>query len=159
MKYVYLGKIVNTHGLKGEIRLISDFKYKKDILKVNNKIYIGDNKKEVIITSYRYHKIYDMITLKGYNNIDQVLDFKGMKVYFNRTDLDIKYLDQELIGFDVFDLRLNKVIGKLKSIRKLKNQELLELDNILIPYNKEFVKEIKDNQIIVKTIGGMVNEN
>ena len=29
MKYIYIGDVVNTHGLKGEVRLISDFEYKK----------------------------------------------------------------------------------------------------------------------------------
>ena len=41
MKYIYIGKIVNTHGLKGEIRILSDFKYKDLIFKDNFKIYIG----------------------------------------------------------------------------------------------------------------------
>ena len=35
MKYIYIGDIVNTHGLKGEVRLISDFEYKKkDFLQI-----------------------------------------------------------------------------------------------------------------------------
>ena len=30
MDFIYVGEIVNTHGIKGEVRIISDFKYKKD---------------------------------------------------------------------------------------------------------------------------------
>ena len=44
MKYVLIGKIVNTHGLKGEIRILSKFKYKDKVLKKHFKIYIGKNK-------------------------------------------------------------------------------------------------------------------
>ena len=29
MNYICIGKIVNTHGIKGEVRLLSNFKYKK----------------------------------------------------------------------------------------------------------------------------------
>ena len=29
MKYIYVGKIVNTHGIKGELRILSDSKYKR----------------------------------------------------------------------------------------------------------------------------------
>ena len=36
MNLIYIGKLVNTHGLKGEVRIISDFKYKADIFKKNN---------------------------------------------------------------------------------------------------------------------------
>ena len=35
MKYVLIGKIVNTHGLKGEVRILSDFKYKDRIFYIN----------------------------------------------------------------------------------------------------------------------------
>ena len=30
MKYIYVGKIVNTHGIKGELRILSDSKYKNE---------------------------------------------------------------------------------------------------------------------------------
>ena len=39
MEYIYVGKIVNTHGIKGEIRILSDFKYKNEIFKENFKLY------------------------------------------------------------------------------------------------------------------------
>ena len=35
MKYINIGKIVNTHGIKGELRLLSDFKYKDKARKKN----------------------------------------------------------------------------------------------------------------------------
>ena len=41
MKYIRIGKIVNTHGVKGEIRLLSDFKFKEKVFKNNFKVYIG----------------------------------------------------------------------------------------------------------------------
>ena len=37
MEYIYIGKIVNTHGIKGEVRIISDFKYKNEVFKIDNK--------------------------------------------------------------------------------------------------------------------------
>ncbi len=33
MKYIYIGDVVNTHGLKGEVRLISDFEHMKKVFK------------------------------------------------------------------------------------------------------------------------------
>ena len=75
MDLIYIGKIANTHGLKGEIRIISDFKYKKDVLKINNIVYVNNQK--YIIKSYRFHKIYDMITLENITSIEQAENFKG----------------------------------------------------------------------------------
>ena len=48
-EYVYIGKIVNTHGIKGELRLLSDFKYKDRVFLENRKIYIGEDKIEETI--------------------------------------------------------------------------------------------------------------
>ena len=56
---VYVGKIVNTHGIKGELRIRSDFEKKELVFKVGNKIIIEDT--EHVIRSYRYHKVFDMI--------------------------------------------------------------------------------------------------
>ena len=63
MEKVYIGKIVNTHGIKGELRILSDFEFKDKAFKVNSEIYI-DNEKH-IIKSYRRHKNYDMITVSA----------------------------------------------------------------------------------------------
>ena len=43
MNFVYIGELVNTHGLKGEVKIISDFKEKDKVFKVGNKIYTGIN--------------------------------------------------------------------------------------------------------------------
>ena len=37
MNKIYIGKVVNTHGIKGEIRILSNFEYKDKVFKVNNK--------------------------------------------------------------------------------------------------------------------------
>ena len=62
MNKIFIGKVVSTHGIKGEIRILSDFPYKDKVFIVNNKIIIDD--KEYIIKSYRVHKGYDMVTLE-----------------------------------------------------------------------------------------------
>ena len=49
MKYVLVGVIVNTHALKGEVRIISDFLYKSRVFKSEMHLYIGEGKEEVII--------------------------------------------------------------------------------------------------------------
>ena len=74
---IYIGKIVNTHGIKGELRILSNFSSKNKVFIPQMPIYI-DNQKE-IINSYRHHKMFDMITLKNYNNINEVLKYKGKK--------------------------------------------------------------------------------
>ena len=46
-EYIYIGKIVNTHGIKGEIRILSDFEKKDSVFVVGMPIYIGRKKERV----------------------------------------------------------------------------------------------------------------
>jgi 16S rRNA processing protein RimM len=163
MKYIYLGKIVNTHGLKGEIRLLSDFKYKERVFKKDFNIYIGKDKVKETITSYRHHKIFDMICLEGYTNINEVLKYKGERVYILKSDLNLQkneYLDEDLIGLEVYIE--NKVIGTIKRIDKNKAHDIILVKGTtkeyLIPYVKEFIKEIDltNNKIIINDIKGLI---
>ena len=52
MKYIRIGKIVNTHGIKGELRLLSSFKYKDKVFKKDMKLYVGKDK-EIVIENIR----------------------------------------------------------------------------------------------------------
>ena len=71
MNKVVLGKYCNTHGIKGEIRIKSNFPYKDKVFKINNEIII--NNVNYIIKSYRVHKGYDMVTLDGISTLANLL--------------------------------------------------------------------------------------
>ena len=160
MKFIRVGKIVNTHGIKGELRLLSDFKYKNRVFVKNMKIYIGKKKNEYIINSYRFHKIFDMVTFEGFNNINDVEYLKGDFVYVNEEDLNLKeneILKSKLIGFDV--IIDNENIGKITEIFWAKANDVIRVnENILIPYVDEFIEKLdKENKkIYVKNVRGLL---
>ena len=161
MNLIYIGKLVNTHGLKGEVRIISDFKYKDDVFKINNNLYI--NERKYIIKSYRKHKLFDMITLEDINNIDDALMLKGSNIYINKEEYKFNgYLDEELIGLDVYDNEINK--GKIVDIYKTNTNDLLVIEGIkrhMIPNIDTFIKEVdlKNNRIYINYIKGLDNED
>ena len=104
--YILIGKIVNTHGIKGEIRIISDFELKEKVFKKDSTIYIGKEKEEAKIVSYREHKMFDMVLLEGKNDIDEVLKYKDKYVYIKRKSLNLEdneYLLEEIVGFEVVE--------------------------------------------------------
>ncbi len=164
MKYIYIGDVVNTHGLKGEVRLVSNFEYKKRVFKKNFKLYIGRSKDEVVINTYRVHKEYDMLTFNDLTSIDDVIIYKGDKVYINRDDLKIKgFFNEDLIGLDVFNE--DKYIGKVEFVMKNKAHSILVVTEDdkknLIPNIPEFVTKIdlESKRIDIKAIEGLINEN
>lgn len=161
MDYLKVGKIVNTHGIKGELRLLSNFKYKNKVFKNNFKIYIGKEKDMEVINSYRVHKMFDMITLKGYSNINEVLKYKGKLVFIDKNDLVLnkdEYLDEDLIGFDVIYEDISNL--KVVEIVNYPNNKLLkirsnDLDN-LVPFSLVDKIELDKKKIYVKDIKGLI---
>ena len=159
--FIYIGKIVNTHGLKGEIRILSDFEYKDKVFIKGMKFYLGRKKEIVTVNSYRHHKNFEMITMEGYNDINQVERLKKLYVYIKKSDLKLdkgEYLDSDLIGLDVLiDGNIN---GKVTDVRTSGTKILVittKDKEVLIPYVDEFVKEINlnDNYIVIEPIKGM----
>lgn len=150
MKYIFIGRIVNTHALKGEVRILSDFEFKDRIFKENTLLYIGENKDKEIIETYRKHKQFDMVKFKGIDYINDVLKYKGSKVYIDESILNLKddeILISELINMDVYND--NKYVGKITEYRSDNGNNMLRVNNKLIPYNKDFITKIdKENKII-----------
>ena len=153
-----LGVIVNTHGIKGEVRIISNFDYKDRIFKVGNIIYVNNNE-ELKIDSYRKHKNYDMITFNNITDIRDVLRYKGKDVYYDKDTLvlnDNEYLDDDLINLDVY--YNNTLIGKIDNIEINANRKLFVINNKLIPYNDNFIEKIdlSNNKIVLKNLEGLI---
>ena len=161
MTLIKIGKIVNTHGIKGELRLLSKFPYKNKVFINNMKIYI-DKKDIEVINTYRKHKNFDMITLKGYSNINEVLKYKGKYVYVDNNDIVLdnnKYLDEDLIGLKVIYEDNDK--GIITDIERYDKTVLFNIKGndkeYLIPYNDNLIDkiDINDKKIYIKDIKGL----
>lgn len=159
MDLVFVGKITGTHGIKGELRIKSDFERKDLVFKVGNKIIIDGV--EHVIRSYRYHKIFDMITIDDFNNINDVLCFVGKNVYVSRISLNLKkseYLLSDLVGLNV--VSNDTVYGIVKDYSNDINPLLkVEFDkNYYIPINSDYIKsvDLDKKEIIVDNIEGLI---
>lgn len=164
MNYIYIGDIVNTHGIKGELKILSHFKYKNNVFIKDTPIYIGKNKEKQIINSYRKHKIFDMITLLGFNDINEVLKYKGEPVYIDKNEIKIDgILNEDLINMDVYNDE--SFIGKVTDILNNGVYDILviekEKSKNLIPNIDEFIKKIdlENKKIQINMIEGLINEN
>ena len=155
MKYIYIGKIVNTHALKGEVRIISDFEYKDKVFKIGNTFYLGQFKTPLEVETYRVHKQFDMVKFKGIDNINDVLKYKGDSVYINEEDLkldDNEILSSELLNMEV--ISNDKLIGIISEYRCDNGNRVIRVNDKFIPYNKDFITKIdkKDKKIYMHDI-------
>lgn len=162
MKKIYIGKIVSTHGIKGELKIISDFPFKNKVFRKDNTLLIDE--KEYKINSYRHHKIYEMITLDHYKDINEVQFLLKKKVYIDKESLNLdenEILDEELITYNVITNIGEGIIKEIffasatnKILRlNIKNQE------VLIPLNSPYIEKIDkiNHKIYVQIIEGMIN--
>ena len=161
MKYVLIGKLVNTHGLKGEVRILSDFKYKDKVFVPGMKIYLGKDKICERIETYRHHKIFEMITMLGYSNIDEVLKYKGDYVFVNKDDIELgenEYLNEDIIGLKVY--AKDRLLGVVKRIDNHNGNEIMVVcgeKDVLIPYNFDIIEhvDLEKKTMEVKDISGL----
>ena len=164
MEYLYLGVIVNTHGIKGELRIISDFKFKEEVFKKGSFLYVGSYKDKEVINSYRVHKNYDMVTFEGISDINDALKYKGKKVYIVREEHNFDgIIYEDLIGLEVYEN--NNIIGQVSSIIKSHAHPIIVVDKegkeVMIPFIDEFIKnvDLEKKRIEVSLIEGMIDEN
>lgn len=161
MEYIYIGRIITTHGLNGEMKLRSNFKYKEQVFIVGKKLYIGKNKEQHDILSYRKHQDYDMVILDNISDIDMAIKYKQELVYVLKDDIildNLDYFDDDLIGLTaIFD---NKKIGVVKSVTDEGNNNIvIFLDtNIYIPKNNHFILKVdlENKEIHFKDVEGLL---
>src|SRR5690625_4407611 len=103
-----VGKIVNTHGLKGEVKVvrITDF---EERFNAGNKLFLFLSNQaeplELTIEHHRKHKQFDMLRFKGLNSINDVEHFKQGMLKVSKADQhaleDGSYYYHEIIGCEV----------------------------------------------------------
>ena len=160
MNKTYIGKIVSTHGIKGELKIKSNFDFKDKVFKLGNSLIIDD--KEYVIKSYRVHKNLDMVTLDDYHDINEVLFLLKKDVYFDKDKLDLndnEILDEDLIKYTVLTKDGKKgIIKEIFSASESNKIIRCELDHeVLIPMNSPMIVEInkEKKEIIIELIEGM----
>lgn len=157
MEYIEIGKIINTHGIKGELKIDSYSDFDDLRFAKGNKIYMedGNDVKEFEISSYRIHKGYVLITLAGYANINLVEGYKGRYLYMDANDRqeleDGEFYVDELIGMDVADENNNN-IGKVVDVEPTNGAqnnirvEMLDGKSFLVPYVDAFIIDINEDE-------------
>lgn len=153
---VLVGKYVKTHGIKGEIKVRSNFLYKDRIFRTGKKVFLKDQ--EFTIKDYRKHQEYDMLTFEGINDINQILSLKGNFLYANREDLGLKqeeYLDSDLIGLDLY--QNNIFVGKVRDIAFItKNKKLLVINSHYVPFELIKKVDLKNKRIDIEEVLGLL---
>lgn len=164
MEYYSVGKILTTHGLKGELKVAPDTDF--DRFFEGNRLYINHKGEyiEVIIKSVRDLGNYLLITFKDLLDINLVEKYRGDLLYISETDREELDKDEDIIYYS--DL-MNKNIFNQNGEERGKVIDILEMPHAkylvsnyngkksMIPFIDEFILEVNDDKIIIKEIEGL----
>ena len=148
MEYILIAKILNTHGIKGELKCETYTDFIDERFKKGSNIYIGDNYLSFKVKSYRYHKDKLLLTLQDNEDINLVEKYKGENIY--KSINDIKPLDDGEYYFrDIKDLKVfvsNKEIGYVKNMEDGSTCNYMRIvkddKEYLVPFLDNFIENI-----------------
>ncbi|AQP53020.1 ribosome maturation factor RimM [Vagococcus penaei] len=170
--YLNVGKIVNTQGIKGEVRVISQTDFADERYKVGNTLYLFQDKKPMMpltIKSHRKHKNFDILSFDNHPWINDVEHYRDGILKVAMTDLTElpanEFYYHEIIGANVFE-EDGTHLGTIKEIlspgandvwviqQPAKNQK-----DILIPYIESVVLSVDaaNQKVVVEIPEGLID--
>ena len=155
------GKIVNTHSLRGEVRIYpycddADFLCDFDSLYVENEIYD--------VVSSRVHKGQAVVKFEGINNINEAETLVGKLVYIDKNEVELeegRYFIEDIKGLEVYDIDTGVKYGKVINVIETGANDVFEISSedktLLIPKIDDVVKEIDIDKgvILIRPLKGL----
>lgn len=164
--FLEIGKIVGTHGLKGEVR-IEPWCDSPEFLSQFKTLYF-DGGKTAIKVSARPHKRIAIAKLKGVDTVEQADLLRGKVLWMNRNDTSLKkgeYYIQDLMDCKVVDIDSNIEYGIITDVFKTGANDVYEITDkesrkYLIPVIPDVVKnvDVYSGEIIIKPLKGIFDD-
>ena len=167
-EYLEIGKVNNTHGLKGEIKL-EMWCDGIDYIKQLKTVYLDDKgNKALSIASARPQKNIAIIKFAEISSIEQAEELKNKVVFCNRNDARIdedSYYLADIIGCTVVDIENGREYGKITDVMNYGSSDIYDVvkdkKHNLIPAIPDVVKEINTEKqiVLIKNMKGLFDED
>lgn len=165
MNSILIGKIVNIHGIKGEIKV---YPYTDDIENLSKlkEIYLDEKlEKKYIIKSSKIQKNMLILKLDSIDSVQEAEKLRNMNLYIPKLEVkeEDTYYIEDLISLEVIDIKNNVSIGKITYVFNNGANDVYEIltndgKKVYFPAIKQVVKkvDIKDNKIYVEVMKGLI---
>lgn len=160
---VVIGKLVNFHGVKGEVKIQSSSDFIRERLEIGNIVTIDGGDFE--IESYRQHKNFHMVKFKDFDNINAVEHLKGHDVYQDSDAVEVEYDEGEyhynnIIGLRAFTMD-GREIGMVTRIIATGAKDVWVITGdkeYMVPYVDDFVKvvDLEAGTVSIDPIEGLL---
>ncbi len=166
-QFLESGKIVGTHGIKGEVR-IDPWCDSPEFLCAFKKLYLDDKGETFIEVKSRPHKHITLAKIKGIDTIEQAERLRGKIVYIDRADINLGEgvnFVQDLIGLEVIDSDSGERYGKITDVLRTGANDVYEItDNdgrkYLAPVIDEVIlsKNIDEGFVLIRPMKGIFSD-
>lgn len=160
-KFLEAGQIVNTHGIRGEVKIVPwcdtpEFLCDFDVLYLDGK--------PVPVESARAHKGNVIAKLAGVSDVNAAMCLKNKVVSIDRSNVELpegRHFIADLIGLEVRDADSGTVLGVLDDVLTLPANEVYVVKGkgkeYMIPAVEEFLAEtnIEGGYIRIRLLEGM----
>lgn len=167
--YLEIGKIIGTHGVKGELRFLlwcDDISFLKEF---NTLYFNSDGTEKVNIVSLRQHGKVALLSLNGINSIEAAAALRNKILYIKRSDANIEdggWFIQELIGNTVIDYDNENIIyGTISEVSQTGANDVWHIKKgekvTLIPAIEQVVKkvDIDGAKVYIRPLRGLFDED
>ena len=156
LQFVEAGEIVNTHGIKGEIKVLPWVDSPEDLVDFER---CRIARKDYEIELCRVQKTCALMKLKGIDTVEDAQKLRGKTVLLYREDIDDEVIfAAELINMDVFCN--GEQIGVITEVLDYPGNSVYVVKgekSYMIPAVKEFIlnTDMDGNRMDVKLLEGM----
>ena len=159
LPYIEAGEIVTTHGVRGEIKLLSWLDSPEMLCEFDRCRISG---REYVMDSVRVQKTCNLVKLRGVDTMEDAQKLRGKTMELYREDIsDELIFAAELVDVEVFADGAS--IGKIKEVLDYPGNSVYVVQGereYLIPAVKEFIlsTDLERNQMQVKLLKGMASD-
>ncbi|MCH5198083.1 MAG: 16S rRNA processing protein RimM [Oscillospiraceae bacterium] len=167
--YLELGKIVGTHGIRGELKL-DPWCDDPDFAKNFSTVYFGKNGEDPVkIASCRKHKNQILFTLEGYNDINSAETLRNKIIYIKRSDIKLSdgvWFIEELMGCKAINADDNNIVyGSITDIFQTGANDVWQItdengNNFLLPAIKDVVidADVENCRAYIRPLKGIFDD-
>ena len=156
LQFVEAGEIVNTHGVRGEVKVMCWLDDPEMLCEFDRCRIAG---KDYVMEQVRVQKSCNLVKLQGVDTMEAAQMMRGKTVELYREDIDDEVIfAAELIGMEVF--ADGNRIGKIKEVLAYPGNSVYVVKGeheYMIPAVNQFIlsTDVEKNEMQVKLIEGM----
>ena len=155
-QFLETGRIVGTHGIKGEVR-IEPWCDSPEFLCAFRKLYLDPRGENAVEVKSRPHKNITLAKIKGIDTIEDAERLRGKTVYIDRGDVQLGegvHFVQDLLGLEIRDADSGRVYGSLTDVLRTGANDVYEITG---GDGKKYLAPVIDEVVIeINTDGGYV---